>query len=154
MQLQKRRMKQSRQRGARPANWPLRLHRARTCACLILIAIAGMAGAGQQTGSPLPPRTPHPILLPEANRLPDANDVMRMREQKIKLQHFEAANIERKRQIAEDSANLIKLAAELKAEIDKNTGDTFSLLMMRQTDEIERLAHNVKEKMKLTVGTN
>jgi len=29
-----------------------------------------------------------------------------------------------------------------------------SLNVIRRADEIERLAHNVKEKMKLTVGTN
>jgi hypothetical protein len=44
------------------------------------------------------------------------------------------------------------MAAELKAEVDKTTKDTLSLNVIRKADEIERLAHNVKEKMKLTVG--
>ena len=86
--------------------------------------------------------------------MPDANDQMRMREERTKTQNFEAANNERKRQIAEDSAKLLKLATELKAEVDKTTKDMLSLTVIRKADEIERLAHNVKDKMKLTVGAN
>jgi hypothetical protein len=91
-------------------------------------------------------------LLPEANRLPDANDQMEMREAQAKKQDFAAANAERKKQIADDTAKLLKLAADLKAEVDKTSKDTLSLSVIRKADEIERLAHNVKEKMKLSVG--
>jgi len=38
--------------------------------------------------------------------------------------------------------------------VDKTTKDTLSLAVIRKADEIERLAHGVKEKMKLTVGAN
>jgi hypothetical protein len=77
---------------------------------------------------------------------------MRMRELQAKQQDYAAANAERKKQIADDSARLLKLATDLKAEVDKTTKDTLSLSVIRKADEIERLAHNVKEKMKLTVG--
>jgi hypothetical protein len=77
---------------------------------------------------------------------------MEMREQQAKQQNFDAANAERKKQIAEDSAKLLKLATELKAEVDKTTKDTLSLNVIRKADEIEKLAHGVKEKMKLTIG--
>jgi len=93
-------------------------------------------------------------MPPLPSRMPDANDQMRMREERTKTQNFEAANNERKRQIAEDSAKLLKLATELKAEVDKTTKDMLSLTVIRKADEIERLAHNVKDKMKLTVGAN
>jgi nitric oxide reductase activation protein len=89
---------------------------------------------------------------PQPNRLPDANQQMEMREQQAKQQNFDAANAERKKQIAEDSAKLLKLATELKAEVDKTTKDTLSLNVIRKADEIEKLAHGVKEKMKLTIG--
>jgi hypothetical protein len=36
--------------------------------------------------------------------------------------------------------------------VDKTTKDTLSLSVIRKAGEIEKLAHNVKEKMKLTVG--
>jgi nitric oxide reductase activation protein len=77
---------------------------------------------------------------------------MEMREQQTKKQNFAAANAERKKQIADDTEKLLKLAADLKAEVDKTSKDTLSLNVIRRADEIERLAHSVKEKMKLSVG--
>jgi hypothetical protein len=62
--------------------------------------------------------------------------------------------MERKRQITDDSARLLKLASDLKAEVDKTSKDTLSLGVIRKAEEIEKLAHNVKEKMKLTMASN
>ena len=95
-----------------------------------------------------------PILSPEANRPPDANAQMAMHEQQTKKTSFEAANTERKRQISEDSTRLLKLATDLKTEVDKTSKDTLSLGVIRKADEIERLAHTVKEKMKLTMNAS
>jgi len=92
--------------------------------------------------------------MPEANRLPDANDQMVMREQQSKKSNFQAANVERKKQIADDSARLLKLASDLKTEVDKTSKDTLSLGVIRKAEEIEKLAHSVKEKMKLTMNGN
>jgi hypothetical protein len=105
-----------------------------------------------QTPLTNPPPRPTTITLPAANRVPDANEQMKMREQQEKKQDFTAANAERKKQISDDSAKLLKLATELKAEVEKTSKDTLSLNVIRKADEIERLAHNVKEKMKLSVG--
>jgi hypothetical protein len=66
----------------------------------------------------------------------------------------DAADPERKKQIAEESAILLKLATDLKAEVDKTTKDTLSLNVIRKADQIEKLAHNVKESMKPAVGQN
>jgi hypothetical protein len=77
---------------------------------------------------------------------------MQMQEQQAKQKNYEAANAERKRQIAEDSANLLKLAVELKTEVDKTNKDVLSITVIRKADAIEKLARQVKEKMKLTVG--
>jgi hypothetical protein len=91
--------------------------------------------------------------LPTAiNQPPDANEQMELRMQKAAPRNLAAADIERRKQIADDSVRLLKLAAELKAEIDKTAKDTLSLTVIRKADEIERLAHQVKEKMKLTMG--
>jgi hypothetical protein len=38
--------------------------------------------------------------------------------------------------------------------VDKTSKDTLSLGVIRKAEEIERLAHAVKEKMKLTMGGN
>jgi hypothetical protein len=69
-------------------------------------------------------------------------------------QNLEAANAERRKQIADDSARLLKLATDLKAEVDKTTKDTLSLSVIRKAEEIEKLAHSVKDKMRLTAGPN
>jgi hypothetical protein len=98
---------------------------------------------------------PHPIILPEANRLPDANDQMEMREKNMKKQQFEAANNERLRQMNKESEGLLTVAMALKAEVDNsNKSGQLSANAIRKADTIEKLAHNVKEKMKLTVAPN
>ncbi len=86
------------------------------------------------------------------NQAPDANTQMLMRDKQAKQQDYAAANAERKKQIADDSAKLLKLATDLKAEVDKTNKDTLSLNVIRKADEIEKLAHHVKERMKLTLG--
>jgi hypothetical protein len=75
-----------------------------------------------------------------------------MRDRQAKQQSFDAANAERKKQLADESAKLLTLAMDLKAEVDKTNKDTLSLNVIRKADEIERLAHNVKEKMRLPDG--
>jgi hypothetical protein len=52
----------------------------------------------------------------------------------------------KKQQIAEDSANLLKLASSLKSEVDKTTVDTVSITAIRQADEIVKLAHKMRKK--------
>jgi len=70
------------------------------------------------------------------------------------VQDFEAINAERKKQIADESARLLKLATDLKIEVDKTTKDTLSISVVRKADEIEKLAHTVKETMKLNARPN
>lgn len=127
---------------------------------LILFVLSWIPVLAQQPGTQGQPALsnpqPHPttVISPVANPLPDANDRMEMQEQGIKRASYEAANAERKRQLDTDSALLLKLAAELKAEVDKTPQDTLSLSVVRKAEEIERLAHNVQLKMKLTVGAD
>jgi hypothetical protein len=152
MQFSKNQVSPSNEIGARPTGQPRNRHWGRFLSCLV--ATAALSGFAQSTRSP-PPRDPNWTMIPRsANPVPDANAQMRMHEDNAKQQNFEAANAERKKQIADDSAKLLKLATDLKTEVDKTSKDTLSLNVIRKADEIERLAHNVKEKMKLTVGTN
>ena len=67
---------------------------------------------------------------------------------------IETINAERKKQIVDESARLLKLATDLKAEVDKTTKDTLSISVVRKADEIEKLAHSVKEAMKLNAAPN
>lgn len=129
-----------------------RLDRLRVTLGLVAVLTCGARSLHAQQASQLDPKRPYPV--PEANRLPDANDQMKLHEQQNKKQNFEAANAERKKQIADDSNRLLKLATDLKAEVDKTNKDTLSLSVIRKADEIEKLARNVKEKMKLSVASN
>jgi hypothetical protein len=63
-----------------------------------------------------------------------------------------ASNAERREKIAADSARLMKLANELKAEVDKSSKDTLSVSVIRKAEEIEKLAHSVKERTRLGAG--
>jgi len=58
------------------------------------------------------------------------------------------ANKERWEQLKHDTDHLLKLATELKQEVDKANEDTLSMDVVRKADEIEKFAHSVKEKMK------
>jgi len=127
---------------------PSRLRWGAIIACLL--AIAALQGAAQNQNLD-PSRSIHD---PALTTPPDANAQMQMREQQTKERNYAAANAERKKQIADDSLRLLKLATDLKAEVDKTDKDTLSLTVIRKADEIEKLARAVKEKMKLTVGAN
>jgi hypothetical protein len=58
------------------------------------------------------------------------------------------ANLERQADIKRDTEKLLKLATELKESVDKTTESTLSLDVVKRAEEIEKLAHSVKEKMK------
>ena len=66
-----------------------------------------------------------------------------MEEEQAKLR-----NIDRQKKLVEDTAKLLELANELKAAVDKSDKNTLSLDVVRKADEIEKLAHSVKERMK------
>jgi hypothetical protein len=57
-----------------------------------------------------------------------------------------------KDQIAADSAKLFQLANELKAEMDKSTKDTLSLSVMKKAEEVEKLAHKVRDEMRASLS--
>ena len=60
-------------------------------------------------------------------------------------------NLQRRKQISDESAMLVQLSTELKAEVDKTDKDTLSLAVIRKAQDIEKLAHAVKENMKIAV---
>jgi hypothetical protein len=53
----------------------------------------------------------------------------------------------RQKLIAADKATLLKLATELKKEIDKSGTGTLSVSAIRKANEIEKLAHTVRQEM-------
>ncbi len=58
------------------------------------------------------------------------------------------ANEERQAALKADTDKLVKLAGELKDYVDKTNENVLSLDVVRKAEEIEKLAHSVKDKMK------
>jgi hypothetical protein len=115
---------------------------------LITAAFAPVVGSEppQATQQPNGPRN-----LPEfINRLPDTNDEARMHQDKTGQANFDAANAQRKKEVSEDTAKLVKLANDLKAEIDSTDKDTLSVSAIKKAEAIEKLAKSLKQKMTVT----
>jgi len=55
---------------------------------------------------------------------------------------------ERVAALKNDTDKLLKLSVELKQFVDKSDENVLSLDVIKRADEIEKLAHSVKEKMK------
>jgi hypothetical protein len=73
---------------------------------------------------------------------PDSADPHRA-EQQEKLR-----NNDRQKRLVADTDKLLALATDLKAQVDKSTKDTLSVDVIKKAEEIEKLAHSVKERMK------
>ncbi|HET9181259.1 MAG TPA: hypothetical protein VFP59_03925 [Candidatus Angelobacter sp.] len=67
---------------------------------------------------------------------------------------LKAANKKREEDIRKDTDKLFQLASELKAAVDKTNENVLSLDVIRKADEVEKLAKQVKEKMKQNIGPN
>jgi len=58
------------------------------------------------------------------------------------------ANLERQAALKADTEKLLKLATELKQSVDKTSASVLSVEVVKKAEEIEKLAHSVKDKMK------
>jgi hypothetical protein len=116
------------------------------------VIAAGMivtVSSGKSQDGPQPDRS---IILPEANRPLDPNDRMKLREQNAKKLNYDAANAARKRQLDDETAKLLILAKDLKAQTDNIGASPLTHKAVKEAEVIEMLARDVKEKMKLSVG--
>lgn len=58
----------------------------------------------------------------------------------------------RKQQVAQQCADLLKLATDLKAQVDKSRKDELSVSVVRKATEIEQMAHKVRSGTTLSAG--
>jgi hypothetical protein len=56
-------------------------------------------------------------------------------------------------QLQKDSAQLLQLVQDLKVEVDKAGSDTLSIAALRKADAIQKLAKDLKDRMKERQGT-
>ena len=69
-------------------------------------------------------------------------------QQRLARDMAKRVNLERQATLKSDTEKLVKLTAELKAYVDKSNENVLSLEVLKKAEEIEKLAHSVKEKMK------
>jgi len=58
------------------------------------------------------------------------------------------ANEERHLALKNDAEKLLRMAVELKAYVDRSNEHVLSVDVVKKAEEIEKLAHSVKDKMK------
>ena len=108
------------------------------CLVLVLAVLSFSVSAGAQN-SRMPP-----------NQLPDNQNPSQEDETRSKLEKDMAkkANQERQAALKRDTEKLLKLATELKDYVDKSNENMLSMDVVKKAEEIEKLAHSVKDKMK------
>jgi len=79
------------------------------------------------------------------SRMPDEENPLdpNREEKQAKLR-----NDDRQKRLVADTDKILALVTDLKAQVDKSSKDAPSADLIKKTDEIEKLAHSVKERMK------
>jgi hypothetical protein len=108
-----------------------------TLSLCLLFAIPGKA----QSQAPGPPPRTIPSAAPATG---DGDDA----QQRLARDTAKKANLSRQALLKADTDKLLKLAVELKDSVDKSSENVLSLEVVKKAEEIEKLAHSVKDKMK------
>jgi len=131
--------------------WP-RIHRsAGTTRVAILMALLLAVPLGGAQNAP----TSHIGGLPTTTSgvgdspLDDSNNTGPNAE--MEAHRMRMLNAERQKSLVADTVKLLKLANELNTSMAKEDGSAPTQAEVRKLADIEKLAHNVKEKMKITV---
>jgi hypothetical protein len=97
-----------------------------------------------------PPAQAQPSRIPRFPTPQEAPKTGPEDEARQKLEHDQAkkANEDRHAAVKRDTDKLLQLSTELKTYVDRTNENTLSLDVIRKAEEIEKLAHSVREKMK------
>lgn len=120
----------------------MRLLRLAVFGVAFLVGVSGTYSRGQ-LAQPLPQQQPVPGQ-PGAGLPPMGPSLSpEMQEQQAR-----SRNSDRQKRLVEDTDKLLVLATQLKQDVDKTNKDVLSVDVIKKADEIEKLAHSVKERMK------
>ncbi|MGO8794792.1 MAG: hypothetical protein ACLQLC_08225 [Candidatus Sulfotelmatobacter sp.] len=116
------------------------IRRLRAPALFVLTAALWFAipGVAQTQGIHPPPPPPNSLPSPGTDEL----------QQRQAKEVAKKANLARQAALQHDTEKLYQLATELKDSVAKSNENVLSVDVMRKAEEIEKLAHSVKEKMK------
>ncbi len=81
--------------------------------------------------------------IPDQSPVPEDQAAIRAQQELAKR-----ANQQRQAELKRDTDKLFQLATELKQDVDKTNEGVLSLEVVKKAEEIEKLAHSVKERMK------
>ena len=98
------------------------------------------------------PSLPQPNNGQLNQRYPDRNPQFGGQDSAPDQKRLRLLNAERQKSMISDADKLLKLAQELNADIAGADTSTLTDAQMRKLAEIAKLAHNVKEKMRFSVG--
>jgi hypothetical protein len=112
--------------------------RAKPLAWSLFLFLCFARPAAAQSRQGLPPQRIDGTVAPEES---DARD-------RISRDLVKRANLERQAALKADTDKLVKLAGELKQYVDKSNENVLSVDVLKKAEEIEKLAHSVKDKMK------
>jgi hypothetical protein len=88
-----------------------------------------------------------PRLPPGVSQGPGGNVPVTSRDE-IQQAQARAANLQRQVEIKRDTEKMFQLTAELKDYLDKTGQSVMSMDAIKKAEQIEKLAHGVKSKMK------
>lgn len=110
------------------------------------MALLAMPAAAQQSASdPASPempqeRRPDPQFEPRRNRDEDAERMEKEQQKRL--------NVDRQKALQKDTDHLLQLATELKQYVDRTNENILSVDVIRKAQEVEKLAKDIREKMK------
>jgi hypothetical protein len=123
-------------------------------AAIFLLLSLGASASAQKNSSPLPlpiqnnPGNPGVQMgVPTIGGPNTRNDDLAPSPDALHRIEVIRAN-ERQQKMVADTQHLLALATELKADMDKTTKDTLSVDVIKKADQIEKLAHDIKQRMK------
>lgn len=119
------------------------VHRPISLAILVVLLLVQPGLTAQQQDAP----NPNPPQLPQGQTIPGDRDESGIPSDMRKAME-KKANEQRQAQLKRDTDRLLKLSQELKAYVDKSNENILSLDVIKKADEIEKLAHSVKTKMR------
>ena len=129
---------------------------ARNLSCLAVLAVLPSAAGVSQlpigAASTVHDNGGVPPANPAANPTADANrfmeDSMRLQDNRKRIAML---NVLRQKEMTADTAKLVQLAHQVKAEAKSNSRDSMSVVELRQVEAIEKLARGVQDKMEANV---
>jgi hypothetical protein len=130
--------------------------RASSLVFLLIMSLGAVRNCrAQDVHIPIPPAVPQSQDLrtpipPAAIPGPAADDTPIPAGDDIQRQQAIAANTQRQAEIRRDTDKMLQLTAELKDYVQKAQRGVMSIDAIKKAEQIEKLAHGVKSKMKLS----